>query len=208
MNYCFMVLFFEHAIHSVQELIDISATFGLQSLFPEEKALWVNYSNSSLSFRIKSSAAAVWFCWDSYIPKAGVKIKPVSAWIKTLWLQNRSQSGKFLKQRQTIGLRQTEKSCLTFPAEPIAWLKLHAVPYKQARHKQGWIFENWALIYINDCGRRATHKTPRGCHGVSYCLFLEGWHQFYLLPIFHNHQHESFTKFMRRQISSHMKTYM
>ena len=35
----------------------------------------------------------------------------------------------------------------------------------------------------------------------SYNIALQGgWHQFYLLPIFHNHQHESFTKFMRRQI--------
>ena len=41
---------------------------------------------------------------------------------------------KVVKQRQTIGLRQTEKSCLTLHAEPIAWLKVHENEYLRIEH--------------------------------------------------------------------------
>ena len=93
---------------------------------------------------------------------AEVKIKPVlTAWIKTLWLQN---------------LRKVE----SFKTKTNDWSKTN---WKIVRHvsswancmaktARGWIFENWALIYINDWGRGATHKTHQGSHGVFYCLFL------------------------------------
>ena len=51
----------------------------------------------------------------------------LSLWFETEWKV-------LLKQRQTIGLRQTEKSCLTLHAEPIAWLKVHENEYLRIEH--------------------------------------------------------------------------
>ena len=64
----------------------------------------------------------------AWVPKwINILRQTLSLWFETEWKV-------LLKQRQTIGLRQTEKSCLTLHAEPIAWLKVHENEYLRIEH--------------------------------------------------------------------------